>query len=42
MRRISGTLPGLLFYVSGDYRELTALKRKIYALQNGCLRKELP
>ncbi len=42
MRRISGTLPGLLFYVSGDYRELTAFKRKIYALQNGCLRKELP
>ena len=42
MRRTSGNLPGLLFYVSGDYRELMAFRKRVYSLQNGCLRKELP
>ena len=41
MRRISGDLPGLIFYVSSDYRELMAFGTQVYSLQEGHLRKEL-
>lgn len=40
IRRISGNLPGLVFYVSSDYRELMAFGAQIYSLREGCLRKE--
>lgn len=42
MRRLSADMPGILFYISGDYRELEAFKTQIYALDQGCLRKETP
>ena len=40
MRRSAGNLPGILFYISGDYRELKAFEVQIYTLQDGHLRKE--
>ena len=40
MRRTAGNLPGLIFYISGDYGSLLAFRQPVYLLQNGFLRKK--
>lgn len=43
MRRMAARLPGLIFYISGNYGGLLAFKQPVYLLKNGFLRKkELP
>lgn len=40
MRRLAGTLPGVVLYISGDYRELEAFETRILSLEGECLREE--
>lgn len=40
MRRLAGTLPGIIFYISGDYGELAAFETGVTPLAEGCLGKE--
>lgn len=37
MRRLAGALPGIIFYISGDYGELTAFETRVLTLTNGHL-----
>lgn len=40
MRRLAGTLPGIIFYISGDYGELAAFETGVTPLAEGRLGKE--
>ena len=40
MRRLAGTLPGVVLYISGDYGELEAFETRILSLEGECLREE--
>lgn len=42
MRRLAGGLPGIIFYISGDYGELTAFETRVLALANGHLKEVDP
>ena len=39
MRRLAGALPGIIFYISGDYGELAAFETKVLGLEKGHLRE---
>ena len=41
MRRLAGALPGIIFYISGDYGELAAFETGVLPLAKGRLGKEI-
>lgn len=42
MRRLAGTMPGVVLYIAGDYGELEAFEKRVLTLDEGRLREEMP
>ena len=42
MRRLAGTMPGVVLYIAGDYGELKAFEKRVLTLDEGRLREEMP